>query len=137
MVQPDGSTPDVSRLSFIDKYGKAIGAVGFFLWTLLAPYITGDKSFDNNEKIIVALAIANAIAVYWTPLNPAHKGIKSAINLIMVALAAAQTLIVDGLQYDDWAIIIGAVLTAAGVKFLPAASIKQPTPVAVGWGSDK
>jgi len=137
MVQPDGTTPDVSRLSWFDKYGKSVIAFLFVVWTVVAPLIFGDGKLEREEWIIIAIAVGNNIVVYIVPLSPAFKSVKSVVNVILVVLAAVQTVLLDGWQPDDWSIVLGALVAALGVTYAPAASVKQPIPVAVGAGSDK
>jgi hypothetical protein len=90
------------------KYGKALVAFLFFVWTVVAPLITGDHHIDRDEWVIIGMGIGNGLLVYVVPLNPNWAAGKTVINAVMAALAAAQTVIVDGLQPNDWTIIIGA-----------------------------
>lgn len=118
------------------KYGKSIVAFLFTLWTIIAPLWFGDRHIDPAEGIIIALAFVNNGIVYIVPLNPGFKSIKTVVNAFAAALVIAQTLIIDGLQPDDWTYILGAFIGALGVAFAPAISEDQPEPVAVGNGFD-
>lgn len=90
------------------KYGKTIIAGLFAAWTAFAPLISGDGKIEREEWFIFAAALLNVLLVYFVPLNPAWRWGKTIINAGLASLAAAQTVIVDGLQPDDWTIIIGA-----------------------------
>lgn len=105
------------------KYGKAIIAALFFVWTVVAPLLTGDGAIHGIEWIIVVTGAGNAILIYVVPLNPNWALGKTFINAIMAALAVAQTLVGDGLQPDDWTIIIGAGLTILIGWYAPTISL--------------
>lgn len=137
MVSNDGTTPNLSRLTWFTKYGKSVIAFLFVVYTVVVPQLSGDGVLDNQEKIVIAMAIANNLIVYIVPLSPAFKAVKSVANFVLAVLIVAQTQIADGWQSDDLGILLGAVVAALGVYIAPAASIKQPTPVAVGTGADK
>jgi hypothetical protein len=112
-------------MSTWQKYGKAFIGAAFFLWTVIAPLLSGDKHIDRNEWIIIGLGAGNALLVYIVPLNPSWSAGKTVINAVMASLAAAQTVIVDGLQPDDWTIIIGAGLALLIGWYAPAVSLPQ------------
>lgn len=118
------------------KYGKSIIAFLFIVYTVVAPLFFGDGHIDRSEAIIIALAVGNNLLVYIIPLSPSFRSIKTVINAVLLALVVAQTLIVDGLQPDDWTYIIGALIGGLGVAIAPAASEDQADPVAVGTGFD-
>jgi hypothetical protein len=105
------------------KYGKALVSLAFFVWTVVAPLISGDNHIDRNEAIIIALGVGNGLLVYVIPLNPRWAAGKTVINAVLASLAAAQTLIIDGLQPDDWTIIIGAGLAILLGWYAPAISL--------------
>lgn len=138
MVKSDGSIPDVSRLTWWDKNGKAVVAFLFVVWTVVAPLLFGDGHIDRDEALIIVAAIGNNLVVYIVPLNPAFKSVKTVVNFVLLILVSVQTVLADGWQLnEDLPIIIAAVVAALGVNIAPAASINQPTPVAVGTGADK
>jgi hypothetical protein len=110
------------------KYGKSIVAGLFFLWTVVAPLLTGDNRIDGlGEWSVVAVGFSNMLLVYIIPLNPAWEAGKTVINGVLAALAAAQTLLGDGLQPDDWTIIIGAFLTIVIGWYAPTISAPGTT----------
>ena len=124
-----------NRFGFLQTYAKSIVPFLFVLWTVFSPQWFGDKHWDRNEIIIFAVAVGNNLLVYIIPNTPRFKGVKTTINAILMALAVAQTLIIDGLQPDDWTIIGGALLTGLGVTY--ASSVSYPNsanPVVVPSG---
>jgi hypothetical protein len=121
--------------SFWDKYGKALVAFLFAVWTVVSPTWFGDHHIDADEGIIIALAIVNNVVVWVVPLNPAFKGIKTIANALLASLAIAQTVIIGGITPDEWPLIIGAGVAVLGVWIAPAVSApKATTPVVVGTG---
>lgn len=109
------------------KLGKALVALLFFIWTVVAPLITGDNHIDGEEALIIAVAVGNGILVYIIPVNPAWQAGKTVINAVLAALAAAQTVIYDGLQPNDWTIIIGAALAILIGWYAPTISMQGTT----------
>ena len=105
------------------KYGKALVSLAFFVWTIIAPLISGDKHIDRDEWLIIGIGLGNGLLVYVVPLNPAWEAGKTVINAVLASLAAAQTVIVDGLQPNDWTIIIGAGLAILIGWYAPALSM--------------
>ena len=120
------------------KYGKALVSLLFFIWTVVAPLITGDGHIDGDEWLIIAVATANGLLVYIIPLNPSWAAGKTVINALLASLAAAQTVIYDGLQPNDWTIIIGAGLAILIGWVAPAISLPgtaNPVKVPAGLNS--
>lgn len=118
------------------KFGKAIVSWLFLVWTALAPLLTGDGRIDGfAEWSVIAVAGANGLLVYIIPLNPAWEAGKTVINAVLASLAAAQTVLGDGLQPDDWTIIIGAGLAILIGWYAPTFSAKGTgAPVRVNQG---
>lgn len=109
------------------KYGKAIIAFLFALWTVIAPQLTGDGKWDLAEQLVFAVAVGNGLLVWIIPLNPAWSAGKTIINGVLSALAAAQLVIFDGIQPDDWTIIIGAFLSVVMGWVAPTHSMRGTT----------
>lgn len=107
------------------KYGKAVVSLLFFIWTIVAPLITGDGHIDGDEGLIIAVATVNGLLVYIIPLNPSWQAGKTVINALLASLAAAQTVIFDGLQPNDWTIIIGAGLAILIGWVAPTVSMER------------
>lgn len=109
-------------------YGKAIIAALFFVWTVIAPLLTGDNAIRGwAEWSAIGLAICNALLVYIIPVNPKWAAGKTIINAVLAGFTAAQTVVGDGLQPDDWTIIIGAALAILIGWYAPAISMKGTT----------
>lgn len=107
--------------------GKAIVSAVFFLWTIIAPLLTGDGAIRGVEWLVIATGAGNAVLVYILPLNPAWRAGKTVTLAVMASVAAAQTVIGDGLQPDDWTIIIGAGLTILIGWYAPTVSLPAST----------
>lgn len=122
----------VNNPSLWDKYGKAILSALLAIYTVVVPFWTGDHHIDASEGILIALAIANALMVYLVPLTASFPGIKSVINFVMAGLLVAQTVITDGIDANEWLLIIGAALAAIGVSVAPAASPQERVKVLAG-----
>lgn len=118
-----------------NKYGKAIIAFLFAVYTVVVPLFSGDHHIDPAEGIIVALAIGNNLLVYIVPLTKSFSGAKSVVNALMAGLVVAQTQIAGGIDAQDVMLIIGAVVAALGVVVAPAYSPKER--VLVTTGSDE
>lgn len=107
-------------------YGKSIVAALFFLWTIVAPLLTGDNRISGYvEWVIVSTGGLNMLLTYIVPLNKKFEGGKTIINGGLAALAAAQTVLADGFQYADVTIIGGAFLAIVIGWYAPA--ITNPT----------
>lgn len=109
----------------LGKYGKALVSALFFLWTIVAPLLTGDGHITGVEWLVIGTGAGNAILVYLIPLNPDWAGGKTVTLAVMASLAAAQTVIGDGLQPDDFTIIIGAGLTILIGWYAPTISLQD------------
>ncbi len=117
------------------KYGKALVALAFLVWTTVAPQLTGDGKIDLLEGVAIATAAANGLLVYIVPLNPQWEAGKTIINAVLAALTAVPTVIADGIQPDDWTVIIGAALTILIGWVAPTISMaRTPQPVQVDAG---
>lgn len=96
------------HLSKWQTYGKAFVGWAFFVWTVIAPLLSGDNRIEGTEWIIIGVGFANGLLVYIIPLNSSWRAGKTVINAVLASLAAAQTVLADGFQHDDLTIIIGA-----------------------------
>lgn len=121
------------------NYGKSVVSLAFFVWTAIAPLLSGDGRIDGfAEWAVIAVAGANGLLVYIIPLNPSWAAGKTVINAVLASLAAAQTVIGDGLQPDDWTIIIGAglaILIGWYAPTLSAPGTGNPVKVQPGFNS--
>lgn len=121
------SEPDNSEILTFDpvelpsKYAKAIVAIMTAAATVLATAIT-DNFVTMDERLGIALAIVNAIAVYLVPNLSAGVGryAKLIVALVGTGLQAALPLIVDGtFPPSAWLLVLVAALGAVSVGIVP------------------
>lgn len=115
-----------------DKYGKAIVAGTFAVYSVFVGLWSGDHHIDPAEGIIIALAVGNALLVYIVPITKSFSGVKSVVNALMAGLVVAQTQIAGGIDANDIMLIIGAVVATLGVVVAPAFSPKEGARVLTG-----
>lgn len=114
------------KFSSWQVYGKSIIAFVFFLWTVVAPLLTGDQRISGWEEwTIIIMGGANGVLVYFIPMNPKWEAGKTVINGVLAACAAAQTVLGDGFQYNDLTIIVGAFLALVIGWYAPAITNPQ------------
>jgi hypothetical protein len=106
----------------MEKYGKAIAAVIGAILTAVYAAVSGDNRIEADEWISVAIAATIAIGVYLVPLDPRYRWGKTAVGVLLAVLQAATTLILGGLDSNEWILLVLAGLTAAGVVVAPAIS---------------
>jgi hypothetical protein len=120
-------TPDNSEILTFDpvelpsKYAKAIVAILTAAATVLATAIT-DNFVTLDERLGIALAIVNAVAVYLVPNLSAGVGryAKLIVALVGTGLQAALPLIVDGgFPPSAWLLVLVAALGAVSVGIVP------------------
>lgn len=121
-------------ISWFGKYGKSVVAFAFAVYAVIVPLVSGDHRIDAVEWTIIATAVGNNLLVYIVPLTHAYAGTKTVINAILMAVAVLQTVLPGGVDMNEWALVIGALLSALGVQFAPAFSPRER--VAVTAGSD-
>lgn len=119
--------PDNSEILTFDpvelpsKYAKAIVAILTAAATVLATAIT-DNFVTLDERLGIALAIVNAVAVYLVPNLSAGVGryAKLIVALVGTGLQAALPLIVDGtFPPSAWLLVLVAALGAVSVGIVP------------------
>jgi len=123
------------KLSWFDHYGKTLLSGLFALFVFVLPLYSGDKRIDGVETVMVAMAVGNALMVYVVPITPKLPWLKSFTNAVLAGLVVLQSVMGNGVDLNEMAMIIGAVLAALGVVIAPAASLAQGIRVALG--SDK
>lgn len=106
------------------KYGQAIMSVVFSLGTAAYVYLNGgDRRVDTEEGVQLGIVVAQALLVYVVPLASHARWAKTAVELILAALLALASVIIDGFELStDGIVILLAVLSAAGVVAAPAVS---------------
>ncbi|GAA2715183.1 hypothetical protein ACFY2R_27770 [Micromonospora olivasterospora] len=107
---------------FATRYGKAIASAVFFVLTVLYAKLSGDNHLDPEEWVAVAIAAVSAVGVYLVPLAPEYPWAKSAVAALLAALQVLATVILGGLDTNEWILIVLAVLQGLGVAAAPAVS---------------
>ena len=106
----------------LKKYGKALAAVVGAALTVAYGALSGDHHIDPDEAVQIAIAAASAIGVYVVPLTPQYRWGKTAIAVILAVLQVLTTVVLGGLDSNEWIALVLAALTAAGVGVAPAVS---------------
>jgi hypothetical protein len=115
-------------------FGKSIVAFVYAVATVAVPLFTGDHHIDPSEGVAVAIAVCTNALVYLVPLAPGAKWTKTAVGAALAGLQVVTTVIVGGVDGNDWLLIAAAVTSALGIYVAPAVS---NTGVAVGTGADR
>ncbi|MEH1016163.1 hypothetical protein V6U90_24010 [Micromonospora sp. CPCC 206060] len=106
----------------MQKYGKAIASAVFFVLTAVYAMLSGDHRIDPEEWVAIAIAATNAVGVYLVPLAPGYGWSKTLVSGLLAALQVAATVILGGIDPDEWLLILLAVGQALGVGWAPAVS---------------
>jgi peptidoglycan/LPS O-acetylase OafA/YrhL len=106
----------------IRKYGKALAAVAGAALVVMYGALNGDRHIDPDEGVQIAIAAATAVGVYLVPLAPEYTWAKTAVAVVLGVLQVLTTVILGGLDPNEWIALVLAALTAAGVSFAPAVS---------------
>ncbi len=114
-------------------YGKFIVSFLYAVAVVAIPQFTGDGHIDPSEGVAIGIAVCTAAMVYLVPLVPSAPWTKTAVGAVLAGLQVATTVIVGGVDPNDWLLIAFAVLSALGIQLAPAESANR---TAVGWGAD-
>jgi len=114
------------------KYGKAVIAVLYAAATVAIGAFTGDHHIDPSEGLAIAIAVCTALLTYVVPLVPSAPWTKTAIGTALAGLQVAATVIVGGIDSNDWFLILAAILSALGISLAPAISPKTQTAAGAG-----
>ncbi|MEV4759230.1 hypothetical protein AB0J86_29605 [Micromonospora sp. NPDC049559] len=106
----------------LKKYGKALAAVIGAALTVAYGALSGDQHIDPDEAVQIAIATATAVSVYLVPLAPQYRWAKTAIAIVLSVLQVLTTVLLGGLDSNEWIALLLAALTAAGVGVAPAVS---------------
>jgi hypothetical protein len=115
-------------------YGKALVAVIAAALTVAYGALSGDQHIDPEEGVQIAIALATAAGVYLVPLAPQYRWGKTVIAVVLSVLQVLTTVILGGLDSNEWIALVLAAATVLGVGAAPAASdngIRSKAPVAV------
>ncbi len=107
---------------FFHRYGKAIAATVFAALTALYAVSSGDDRVDPDEWVAIAIATVSAVGVYLVPLAPRYRWAKTAVAALLAGLQVLATVILGGLDADEWLLVLIAVGQALGVAVAPATS---------------
>ncbi|MFY1686509.1 hypothetical protein [Plantactinospora sp. WMMB782] len=106
----------------IQKYGKALAAVAGAALTIAYGALSGDQRIEPDEAVQIAIAAATAVGVYLVPLVPEYRWAKTAVAAVLAVLQVLATVILGGLDSNEWIALLLAALTVLGVGVTPAVS---------------
>ncbi|MBF9135420.1 hypothetical protein I0C86_41960 [Plantactinospora sp. S1510] len=106
----------------IRKYGKALAAVAGAALTVAYGALSGDQRIEPDEAVQITIAAATAISVYLVPLTPQYRWAKTAAAVALSVLQVLATVILGGLDSNEWIALLLAALTVVGVGAAPAVS---------------
>jgi hypothetical protein len=106
----------------IRKYGKALAAVAGAALTVAYGALSGDQHIDPEEGVQISIAAATAVGVYLVPLVPEYRWAKTAVAAVLAVLQVLATVILGGLDSNEWIALLLAALTVLGVGVTPAVS---------------
>ncbi|MFY1673433.1 hypothetical protein ACN27G_26285 [Plantactinospora sp. WMMB334] len=109
-------------MSIIRKYGKALAAVAGAALTVAYGALSGDQRIESDEAVQIAIAAATAIGVYLVPLTPQYRWAKTGVAVVLSVLQVLATVILGGLDSNEWIALLLAALTVLGVGAAPAVS---------------
>jgi hypothetical protein len=108
-------------------YGKAVVAFLYAVATVFIPLASGDHHLGESDWIAVAIAVCTAALTYLIPLVPSAPWTKTAVGAVLAALQVAATVVVGGINGNEWLTIILALISALGITIAPAVSPRTKT----------
>lgn len=108
--------------SVLATYGKSLVAAVYAVAVVAVPFISGDHHVDPSEGVAIAIAVCAALLTYVVPLVPGARWVKTAVGALLAGLQVATTVIVGGVDSNDWLLIILAVMSFLGIAAAPAVS---------------
>jgi hypothetical protein len=103
-------------------YGKSIVAFVYAVAVVAVPFFSGDHHVDPSEGVAIAIAVCTAALTYLVPLAHRATWTKTAIGAVLAGLQVLTTVIVGGVDGNDWLLIAFAVASALGISLAPAIS---------------
>lgn len=103
-------------------YGKSIVAFLYAIAVVAVPLASGDHHIDPGEGVAIAIAVCTAALTYLVPLVPGARWAKTAVGAVLAGLQVATTVIVGGVDANDWLLIGFAVASFLGIAVAPATS---------------
>jgi hypothetical protein len=116
-------------------YGKAFLAGAYAVAIIVISAWSGDNHVDPDEGVAIAIAACTAALTYLVPLAPGARWTKTAIGAVLAGLQVAATVIVGGVDGNDWLLIAAAVLGALGITLAPAISTRTGVRSGAGTAS--
>jgi len=104
------------------KYGKSLVAVLAAALTVAYGALSGDQHIDPEEGVQIAIAAATAVGVFLVPLVPQYRWAKTGVAAVLAVLQVLTTVILGGLDSNEWIAVVLAALTVLGVGVAPAVS---------------
>ncbi|MFI7073547.1 hypothetical protein [Micromonospora sediminicola] len=105
-----------------NKYGKAIASTFFAALVAVYAASSGDNHIEPTEWVAVAIAFAGALGTFVVPLAPEYRWGKTAVNTLLAVLQVLATLILGGLDSNEWILLLLTAGQALGVVVAPAVS---------------
>ena len=103
-------------------YGKSIVAAIYAVAVVAVPLFSGDNHVDPSEGVAIAIAVCTAVLTYLAPLAPGARWVKTAVGAVLAGLQVLTTVIVGGVDGNDWLLIAFAVGSFLGIAVAPAMS---------------
>lgn len=103
-------------------YGKAIVAAVYAVAVVAVPLFSGDHHVDPSEGVAIGIALCTALLTYLVPLVPGARWAKTAVGAVLAGLQVAATVIIGGVDSNDWLLIAFAVASFLGIAVAPAIS---------------
>jgi hypothetical protein len=110
-------------LTFARVHGKALFSVVAGVATVVIGARTGDHHIDPSEGAAIVVAAMQLLLVYAVPLNLERKWTKTLIGAVLAAGQVAMTVVLGGIDANDWLLIFTAVAGALGIAVAPAVTI--------------
>lgn len=107
---------------FFNRYGKALAATVFAALTALYATSSGDGRVDPDEWVAIAIAVVSAVGVYLVPLAPRYRWTKTAVAALLAGLQVLATVVLGGMDANEWLLVVIAIGQALGVAAAPATS---------------
>ncbi|HEY0696491.1 MAG TPA: hypothetical protein VGD43_01630 [Micromonospora sp.] len=109
-------------MDFARKYGKALASTFFAVLVVVYAMTSGDDHIDPVEWVAVAIAFTNAVGVYLVPLAPQLRYGKTVVGVALAVLQMLTTVILGGIDSNEWILLLLAAGQALGVSIAPATS---------------
>lgn len=104
------------------SHGKSILAAIYAVVVAAVGLFSGDHHIDPSEGVALGIAICTAVLTYLVPLVPGVRWAKTAVGAVLAGLQVAATVIIGGVDANDWLLIFAAVASFLGIAVAPAIS---------------